>query len=112
MGLSPREIEDPSYLPAVLELQGLAGVRTRPSRRPSSTVSADYHQFFEDGLASYFARQRVLEKPTMCAGARSSRRVAPRPGFPTRLHSGNLLVPVEASAAIRLTRPALGGDST
>src|SRR5918911_2311083 len=63
MGRSPREIEDQVTYPLALKLQGLAGVRT--IRSSSEFNFSMVTVIFEDSIDFYFARQRVLEKPTL-----------------------------------------------
>src|SRR5207245_5878176 len=62
MGRSPQEIEDQVTYPLSSKLQGLAGVKTvRSSSEPNfSMISV----IFDDRTDPYFARTRILERPT------------------------------------------------
>jgi Cu(I)/Ag(I) efflux system membrane protein CusA/SilA len=63
MGRSPREIEDQITYPLSLKLQGLAGVKT--VRSSSEFNFSMITIIFEDNIAFYFARERVLERLTL-----------------------------------------------
>src|SRR5262249_42860106 len=63
MGRSPREVEDQITYPLSLKLQGLAGVKA--VRSSSEFNFSILPLIFEDNIASYSARQRVLEKLTL-----------------------------------------------
>jgi len=61
-GRSPQEVEDQVTYPLTVNLQGLAGVRV--VRSQSAFGFSMINVIFEDNVDLYFARSRVLERPT------------------------------------------------
>jgi Cu(I)/Ag(I) efflux system membrane protein CusA/SilA len=59
-GRSPQEVEDQITYPLVVNLQGLAGIKT--VRATSMFGFSFITAIFEDGIDNYFARTRVLER--------------------------------------------------
>jgi hypothetical protein len=79
MGRSPQEVEDQVTFPLSTGLQGLAGVKD--VRATSMFGFSLITIIFEEGMDTYFARTRVLERLNYLQGQHARRReAATRPG--------------------------------